>query len=796
MPYISNTITNLIEGVSQQSPAARRDTQSEHELNTVQSAVEGLGKRPPAELIGAIGTHTVVPFVHWISRDAVSRYSVLIGSATLKVYDLLTAAEVASIALDNTHPLYTSATDKRSSYVALTSADTTFIALRSKVVAERSATQAARPFEAVINVKAGAFARFYRVLINGTEYTNFETPDGGGAAQAPYAATDIIADRLVTASSIPGSSGGATGPGLDTLSGYTVTRVGSVIYLSHPTVDFTISTDDGQGNVAMTAIKGSVNKFSDLPKDVPTDGFTIQITGDDQNPYDDYFVRWDADSRTWIETIAPGAKLGLDRATMPYVLQRSSGGTWTLAQGAYLDRGAGSDVSNEKPPFVGLTITAITENDGRLGIGSGEEMYWSKVNDVYRFYRETVTQYLPDEPFGLTCTGDETVSSIRAVVKSNERLIIVSDTRQHVISSDNVFGYGSARAIPTTDVQVEPLTPAAVVASDLLLATSSGNWAGISQLFVDSISGSAEVEDITEAVPSYIPAGLHSFTVSKARRMAFLVSFNDASSVYVWTYLLKGRERVQSAFSKWSYNCDMVVSCRVISNTLYLVLKRGQVYYLLSTDLSARPTDPNQVFKHLFDWRVANTACTVTYSSFTGRSTIVHPVASLTAIQVASRGLDTEAPGELADVYSTSPGTIVVAGDWRTRPFYAGVNYVFEYEFSKLYPRDSATGAARQDSRLQVAHLFVDYTRTGYFQATVQPQGERAARVKTFEGRIFDSPVNITDEVALDEGRFSIPVMSNGATVKVTLRNDSFLPCYFLQASWEGTYNPKARRIR
>jgi len=801
MARVSDVIDNLIQGISQQSPATRRPTQSAAELNTRHSAVEGLGKRPPLNLIDALVTDNVVPFAHWINRDRVSQYVVLILDETLKVFDVSDGTEVASFALASGHPLYNAGTDKRSQYVAYTKADTTFIASRSVTVAEDAATHSGRPYEAVINVKSGAFSRDYVVRVNGSEIVSYLTPDGAQASQAVYASTDTIADYLVNGDpgiDIPGTPDDVIGS-LDTLvaSGYTITRNGSVIVVSHPTTDFTIDVDDGQGGNAMTVIKGSVNKFSDLPRDTPVDGFTIQITGDDQNPYDDYFVKWDATLNSWVECAAPGSVQGLDADTMPYLLQRGAGGVWAFGAATWLTREAGSDVSNEAPPFVGQTITAISFNDNRLGIGAGEDLYWSETGDIYNFYRKTVTQYLPDDPFGVVCSGDEeeSVSSVRSVRRYNERILVVSDNLQSVVVSGNEFSAGSVRAVPTTSVAVDPAVPALLLKSDLILPTAHGKWSGISQLFVDALSATADVEDITEHVPKLIPADLHTFTGSKTESMVFSGSYTKPASLFVWTYLLKQRERPLSAFTEWTFDTDAIVSARATGSRLDAILRRGMTLYLLTCDLSQALTDDEQDFVTHLDWRVTEADCTVSYNASLDITTITHPVADLSGIAVVSRGGDEEGIGERGQIEDAGAGYVTVQGDWSSRLFFAGVDYTMSYQFSPLYVRDKETGIARQDGRLQVAHLYLDYDRTGYFQVTVQPEGTRPARTRTFEGRIFDSPFNVTDEVSIAKGRFSVPVMTNGETVTITIINDSHLPSNFVLAEWTGSFTPKARRL-
>jgi hypothetical protein len=70
MGMISSAIPNLIQGVSQQSPALRLSSQAELQVNAFPSLVEGLQKRPPLEHVAVMSSSaTTGSFTHLINRD-------------------------------------------------------------------------------------------------------------------------------------------------------------------------------------------------------------------------------------------------------------------------------------------------------------------------------------------------------------------------------------------------------------------------------------------------------------------------------------------------------------------------------------------------------------------------------------------------------------------------------------------------------------------------------------------------------------------------------------------------------
>lgn len=789
MPAVSGELPSLIQGVSQQPAAIRRESQSEAELNSLPSAVEGNIKRPPTELISTLVASGVgLPFIHWNERDASVRTVTVLTADTLNVYDALTGSQLATFPIGAAHPLYDASADLRDKFVATTIADTTFIARKSTVVATRVDTAPTRNFEAVINVKAGNFGRTYSVNIDGT-VTSFQTRDGGTASDTLVTGTDHIANVLMTAPADPS----VTGPGLDSYAGITATRDGSVIHLSSAT-DFTITVDDGQGGSAMTVVKDTVQNFSDLPRDVPVDGYTVQIVGDNGSTIDDWFVRYDLAKKAWVETIQPGSLLGLDPATMPYVLTRLTNGTYTLTAGPWQDRSVGSEQSAEDPDFVGKTISAIGFTDGRLAIGYEDGAFWSIAKDIYSFYPQTVTQVLDDAPFGVENTAKDVVV-INSIFEYAERIYLNSNKAQFRLLTDGVLEAGSNQLLRVSKIRTQSLVEPILTGDNLLLSSSRGKFSGIRRVIVDEVTGGTRGEDVTEHVPKFIPSDVISFFASDPEQTVFMQSRTEANRLYIWRYIENDAGNlVQSAFVPWEFDVDTVLSGISYDTDVYLLMIRGGALSLHRLDMSPAATDPDQAFRHHLDWRVTEAECTITYDPVEDQSTITHPVASFGTFTVASRGGDADVVGERADIVSSTGSQIVVEGDWTARLFYAGKDYTHIYEFTPIYKRDSQTGAADQSGRLQVRKFRVDFEDTGFFQIEVTPLG-RGPYIQTFEGRIFDSPASIYDDVALEDGTLSTGVMGEGPKAKIRLLNDSFLPARFLRAGWEGSFNPRARRI-
>ena len=267
MALISSSIPNFVNGVSQQPYTLRLNSQGEVQENGLSTVSQGLKKRPPTKHLKKIqSTPLGNCFIHTINRDLSERYIAVLTNGDLKVYDINGVEK--TVAFPNGKG-YLSAASPSTSFSAITVADYTFITNRNVTVAASGATTPTRPFEALINVKAGNYGKEYRVYINGALQADYKTPTGSVPADVDNISTDFIAAELASDLVANGFNSG----------NWTTIKNGSIIYIKNTATDFSITTEDGFNSAGMVAIKGSLQKFSDLPNNAYQNGFVVEITG-------------------------------------------------------------------------------------------------------------------------------------------------------------------------------------------------------------------------------------------------------------------------------------------------------------------------------------------------------------------------------------------------------------------------------------------------------------------------------------------------------------------------------------
>jgi hypothetical protein len=321
MTLFTQELPSLLGGVSRE-PSAHSATHQVREMNNCWPLIEyGTQRRPPtnhvAELINAEATSPTVAqitgaFFHSINRDVNERYEVIItSSGDIHVYDEDGSSQTVYLPEDSTYLIQA---NPYQNFRAVTIADYTFIVNRNIAVASDGTSTTAKSYEALVFVRNTDFDTEFTVTLGGTDCT-VVTPTGEDPEQREAIDTVALATTLIAQIGV-------------VTSGYTITQFGPVIHIRKTdNSDFTLSTRDGLSNTGLLAIKDKVDDESLLPR-VANDGFVVEVVGNADTEWDNYFKRYEARGTSniydgvWVEAPAPGEEKAFDRVTMPHVLVR------------------------------------------------------------------------------------------------------------------------------------------------------------------------------------------------------------------------------------------------------------------------------------------------------------------------------------------------------------------------------------------------------------------------------------------------------------------------------------------
>lgn len=708
----------------------------------------------------------------------------------------------------------------------LTVEDYTFIVNR-KVIVSRQFTSGAptrtpdRDPEAMLWIRQSAYARTYSVTVNpggGTPVTvTLKTPNGKDATDGDFVDTDAIAKGLLTGVYATGNPNGATISGdLNSLisQGFTISRIGGVIYLSSP-AEFTVAVEDGQGGSALLAIKDKVQRFSDLPvKSV--DGFTVRITQQSGSDEDDFFVKYVETAGTgtgvWEETIAPNAELGLDPKTMPVGLVNDGG--WQLKILDWKPRQTGDENLAPDPDFIGQAVQDLSFWRGRLAVISGEGITLSAAGDPFREYPKTLSSVLDDDPVGLI-NPYPNKSVLRYGIPFDEKLVGFGDIAQVQVTSDGTLTPNSADIDILTTYEFSARTrPQSSNGKLYFVAPHGSSSSTVYEMKVRRIGDVADdPEDMTIAVPRYVPGGVDRVANCPVNYL-MVYGRSGTAQLYIHLFRYADGQRVQNAWQRWNLPEGFVLGGMWFRNTrMYLLACRDGEAHLAMADLAPDLLDDEpsaRILTHL-DFRLTEGQVGLYYDRDTDRTTVTLPFSYSDQVRVVSRApggvggprytLDGPGPapeGFPADINAAAtaaaqPNQVVLIGDWTQCPLWIGFQYSMRIRLSRFYALGQDSQPIRS-GRLSLRRLALDIADTGYLRVEVTAKG-RGTRSYAFEGYRLDDPDSVYNQVPAATTVFRVPLMGENEQITIDLINDSHFPSKVLGYEWRGELNQKATRI-
>lgn len=779
MALISQSIPNLINGVSQQPPSLRLNTQAELQENGLSSVVSGLSKRPSSQHIADLGVISNLDkaFIHTIRRDENEFYSMVVDTAgTIRVFD---KDGVAKTVTNNAASYLSGLTNPNEELAAVSIADATFIINKNTVVAKASTVSPTRDPEALVYVKQADYASTYRLKITkgaSTSTVEFATQSSTQASTAATqnaergASTDLIAENLDTFSGTSVSTtyyqnivnGSA-------VTGITVTRYGSVLHIqSDDSTDFQVEVGDSHGGDHLKVFKDETPDFKQLPVEGPND-FVIGVSGDNQKAQDDYYVKFS--NGVWKETVEPNIEIALDPTTLPHKLSKLVSGDFEFDPAAFADRKVGDDDTNPFPSFVGFKLADIFFHKNRLGVLADENVIFSSAGEFlnFDFFRKSTLTIIDSDPIDVAVSSNK-VSILKHAVPFNEALLLFSDLTQFKVTGDPVLTPETINVSNTTEFETSLRARPAAAGKYVYFASKRGAWSGMWEYFVDTDTDTNDATEISSHIPEYLDGEIIKIEASSNEDMILAQTDNDPTALYLYRYYWSGREKLQASWSRWVFDGD-VVSMSFNRADIYILIKRGTNLFLERINLSVDD---------------ATTYTTGSFSIHLDRRVMLE-TGGLTAIPYVDANT----------IYIDQTGKVITLAQVAAKlasseKVFAGIPYTFKYEFSE--PVIKQDNKAITTGHLQLRNYAVVFNKTGFFNVVLRPL-KRTSYTRTFTGRVVGSSANILNSAAIESGTYRFGVIGNSSETSVTIESDNHLPCVFQSAEWEGFFQLRSRRM-
>ena len=586
MTAISQRIPNFIGGVSQQADEKMLLGQVKDAVNCYPDITLGMLKRPGGKFIGKLASLTAntADQTAWFSmfRDNQEKYIANVTSAgVIKVWNLLTglagtvtypAGKQASI------ESYLTATDYRS-IKTLTINDFTYIVNSEKVVTTKAAPSWNANRQATIVVTGIEHDVTYTVKIGASTFS-YTTPGPGGGGGG---GVSLTIDQVMTGISTAITSGFAT-----------KTIIDNTIYLTFSS-DTNVSGFAGPTGKDLRVFQDSVDTFSRLPEQAKHNQ-VVKINNTSAGQ-DDFYLKFIADDGVsgkgyWEETIAPNVSTGLNEATMPVALIRTSVSPLTF-RATFLDgsetinslpllwepRLVGDDESNSHPSFVDNTIQDIFLFNNRLGFLTEDNVSMSQAGDYYNFYHKSATTITAADPIDLSCASIKP-ATVRSVVPITQGLLLFSDSQQFLMEAENGAWTPANCSISTIanyecDRYLKPID----LGSTVLYVSKNQSWSRAFEIFVRGQRETPSVTETTKIVPEWMPNGITD-TTGNAQNGLWVASGRTSKYLYIHRFYEQGEERPMAAWVKWLLPSNVIHTA--IQNDILYVLTSGTEGYTLT----------------------------------------------------------------------------------------------------------------------------------------------------------------------------------------------------------------------
>ena len=798
---VQGSLGRQIQGISQQPPAVRLQGQCTDMVNMVPDVVDGTKSRMGTVHIARLmDAATDDMAIHHYRRgdDNEEYFFFLKKGAVPEIYDK--AGNRCPLSSQDAPMTYLNEVQNpREDVQFMTIADVTFMLNRRKVVKARKDKAPEVGNKAIVFCAYGQYGTTYKIIINGVVAASRTTPDGGEANQVAEIRTETISWYLYD--SLQKWSG---------IGEYNIQRDGTSIFIEKKDgTSFNITTEDGAKGKDLVAIKNRVASTDLLPSRAPA-GYKVQVWPTGSKPESRYWLQAepkDGNLVTWKETVAAGVQLGFDKATMPYIIERTgivNGiAQFTIRQGDWEDRKVGDDLTNPMPSFIDdktpQTIGGMFMVQNRFCVTAGEAVIMTRTSHFFDFFRYTVLSALDTDPIDIFSDASE-VYQLKHAITLDGDTVLFSDNSQFILPGDKALTKDNALLRPTTAFEVNNHVRPVATGESVMFATSEGAYSGVREFYTDSYTDTKKAQPITSHVNRLLEGNIISMIASSNINRLIVLTDKNRNVAYVYDWLWQGTERVQAAWHKWVWPSDTKL-CGMFysSETLYVIIERG------TSGVFLEKMDMGDALEYHLDDRIR-----------LDRRALI----SFAYDQASDGWYSSRLPWEV-----NHPELLecVITKGW---PAYTGGSFLFQHEddgnrlyttfdlgeensivhcvVGELYSQEfEPTPVIIKDSQERTSYIdvptigLVHLNMDKYPDFTIEVTNTQNGKTRTVKvaNRRGGALSNRVGYVKPFEGVVRFPLRAKSTDVTYRLKSTAPHTLQLRDIEWEGTYNPSKRRV-
>jgi hypothetical protein len=453
----------------------------------------------------------------------------------------------------------------------------------------------------------------------------------------------------------------------------------------------------------------------------------------------------------------------------------------------YISRQAGDDATNPFPSFVGQTINDIFFFKNRLGFLTNNAVIFSEADAYFNFFRTTTQQLLDSAPIDVGLSHTK-VAVLQHAIPFQEKLMLFSKQSQFVLRGADILSPKTVAISPVTEYDISDSINPLAVGNYIYFTFQRNDYEGVYEYFVDNNTETFNAEEITQQIPKYINKKATRIVGSPAENTLVITTDDDLKTLFVYKYFWSNKEKIQSAWMKFTFDRD-IVGCDFIDSKLFMLTSDTEGLHLESLTLEDGLKDSGLDYTLYLDSRVEGSTLTTSYDATTKKTTISGFPYDPADVDVYSK------IGHKYNFVKTTSTAGEVTGDITSVPFFVGKPYNMLYRFSDQtlkQPTERGGRSASDYTYQTIRSGSLDYADTGHFTVEVTPK-YRDTYSYAFNPDIVGANLSL-NEFTPQNGHFRFAVQAQPNEVTIEVKSSSALPVKILAAEFESMFIPRSRR--
>jgi hypothetical protein len=453
----------------------------------------------------------------------------------------------------------------------------------------------------------------------------------------------------------------------------------------------------------------------------------------------------------------------------------------------YGQRAAGDNGTNPFPSFVGSTINDVFFFKNRLGFLTDSNVIFSEADEYFNFFRTTTQQLLDSAPIDVGLSHTK-VAVLQHAVPFQEKLMLFSKQSQFVLRGADVLSPKTVAISPVTEYDISDSTQPIALGNYIYFTFKRNSFEGVYEYFVDNNTETFHSEEITQQIPKYITSDVQRIAGSQSENTIVVGTSKDPKTLFVYKYFWSNKEKIQSAWMKFTFDRD-VRGFDFIDSNLHLLTADSEGLHLEQLTLEDGIKDPGLDYTLYLDSRVDGSTLTTSYDAASKTTTVSGFPYDPTDVEIYTKN------GHKVAFTRTSATAGTVNGDLTSTDFFAGVPYNMLYRFSDqtLKQPTERGGRSASDYAFQtIRNGSINYADTGHFTVEVTPK-YRDTYSYAFNPDIVGANLTLNTFVP-QNGHFRFPVQAQPEEATIEVKSDSALPVKLLGAEFESMFIPRSRR--